>query len=465
MARLPTPGGDSGTWGTVLNDFLNQVHNSNGTLKTGVVTSGVIAANSVSASHLQGSAVTSGKIAASAVTSTALSSGAVTTTKIADDAITEPKLAVSNTPTSGQVLSYNGSALAWTSAGSSNPSMGGDLSGTASNAQIVASAVGTTELANLSVTAAKIANTTITDAQISATAAIAQTKVANLTTDLANKQPLDSDLTAIAGLSPTNDDVLQRKSGAWTNRTPAQLKADLTLTKSDVGLSNADNTSDASKPVSTATQTALNAKADNTTVVHLAGTETITGAKDFTGGLTVNATNVVVTSDSRLNDARTPTAHASTHEPGSSDALDFSTINLTGTLAAMNALTPSDYDGQLFAATDVGDGTLYRSNGSAWVQVAQSVSTAQGTATQPGGSSSVGTSSSQILAANANRKEFYIYNDHATNIVYLSLGGTAVVGQGPRINPNGDYFFNTTYTGAISAISTGASTNVTITEI
>ena len=34
----------------------------------------------------------------------------------------------------------------------------------------------------------------------------------------------------------------------------------VTLTKSDVGLASADNTSDASKPVSTATQTALNAK-------------------------------------------------------------------------------------------------------------------------------------------------------------------------------------------------------------
>lgn len=37
----------------------------------------------------------------------------------------------------------------------------------------------------------------------------------------------DSDLTTIAGLSPTNDDVLQRKSGAWANRTIAQLLTDL----------------------------------------------------------------------------------------------------------------------------------------------------------------------------------------------------------------------------------------------
>ena len=38
-------------------------------------------------------------------------------------------------------------------------------------------------------------------------------------------------------------------------------------TKSDVGLSNVDNTSDVSKPVSTAQQTALNLKADATAVV------------------------------------------------------------------------------------------------------------------------------------------------------------------------------------------------------
>lgn len=39
----------------------------------------------------------------------------------------------------------------------------------------------------------------------------------------------DTDLTTIAGLSPTNDDVLQRKSGAWANRTIAQLLTDLGL--------------------------------------------------------------------------------------------------------------------------------------------------------------------------------------------------------------------------------------------
>lgn len=47
--------------------------------------------------------------------------------------------------------------------------------------------------------------------------------------DIADKQPLDSDLTAIAGLSPTNDDFIQRKSGAWTNRSISQVKSDLSI--------------------------------------------------------------------------------------------------------------------------------------------------------------------------------------------------------------------------------------------
>lgn len=77
------------------------------------------------------------------------------------------------------------------------------------------------------------------------------------------KQNADSDLTAIGGLTPTNDDLIQRKAGAWTNRSMAQVKTDLVLVKADVGLSNVDNTSDASKPVSTLTQSALDLKADD----------------------------------------------------------------------------------------------------------------------------------------------------------------------------------------------------------
>ena len=51
----------------------------------------------------------------------------------------------------------------------------------------------------------------------------------------AGYQPLDADLTAIAGLAATNDDFVQRKAGAWINRTVAQVKTDLSLTGTNSG--------------------------------------------------------------------------------------------------------------------------------------------------------------------------------------------------------------------------------------
>lgn len=53
------------------------------------------------------------------------------------------------------------------------------------------------------------------------------TTPANLKPIFDAKQPLDSDLTALAALAPANDDVVQRKAGAWVNRTIAQLLTDL----------------------------------------------------------------------------------------------------------------------------------------------------------------------------------------------------------------------------------------------
>lgn len=50
---------------------------------------------------------------------------------------------------------------------------------------------------------------------------------------LANAR-LDTDLGAIGDLSPANDDIIQRKSGAWTNRTLAQLSTDMTELIQDI---------------------------------------------------------------------------------------------------------------------------------------------------------------------------------------------------------------------------------------
>ena len=63
------------------------------------------------------------------------------------------------------------------------------------------------------------------------------------------------------------------------------------VTKSQVGLGNVDNTSDVNKPVSTATQNALDLKADDVDVVKLAGNQTVSGEKTFTNKLVINNSN------------------------------------------------------------------------------------------------------------------------------------------------------------------------------
>ena len=65
--------------------------------------------------------------------------------------------------------------------------------------------------------------------------------------DNVQQQPLNSNLTTIAGLTLTDGDILQRVSGAWSNRSMTQLKTSLSLVKGDVGLGNVPNT-DATNP-------------------------------------------------------------------------------------------------------------------------------------------------------------------------------------------------------------------------
>ncbi len=102
-------------------------------------------------------------------------------------------------------------------------------------AKIADSAVTESKLANDAVTTGKIAAGTILNSDISASAAIAQSKIDGLGAALDLKAPLES---------PTFTGTV---SG---------------VTKSMVDLANVDNTSDANKPVSTATQTALDLKAN-----------------------------------------------------------------------------------------------------------------------------------------------------------------------------------------------------------
>lgn len=207
-------------------------------------------------------------------------------------------------------------------------------------------------------------------------------------TALDGKQTLNSNLTTIAGLTATTDNFIVSAASAWASRTPAQAKTALALVKGDVGLGNVDNTTDANKPVSTATQTALNLKAnlasptftgtvagvtkamvgltnvDDTSDANKpvsTATQTALNAKEATAnkgaasgyagldGSTkvpiaqlptgTTATTVTIGNDARLSDARTPLAHATSHKSGGTDAIKLDELAAPTDVTTLDATT------------------------------------------------------------------------------------------------------------------------------
>lgn len=97
------------------------------------------------------------------------------------------------------------------------------------------------------------------------------------------------------------------------------------VTKAQVGLGNAENTADADKPISTA-QAAAIAVVQSDVDTHEALTITAHGG-------------IVADTDSRLTDARTPTAHATSHKSGGSDAIKLDELAVPTDVTTLNATT------------------------------------------------------------------------------------------------------------------------------
>jgi hypothetical protein len=88
--------------------------------------------------------------------------------------------------------------------------------------------------------------------------------------------------------------VTEAHSATLTNKTLTSpvINSPTGIVKGDVGLGNVDNTSDADKPISTATQTALNLKQDASSAVTLTGVQTLTN-KTLTAPVINSPTGIV----------------------------------------------------------------------------------------------------------------------------------------------------------------------------
>lgn len=253
MPRLPISGADDGTWGDILNEFLEVSLDTDGTLKASAKSDKVAKAGDTMTGDLTlAGAPTSNLHAATkayvdaeatlARNADNLTSGTVADARIASTIARDSEVTSAISAHESDTTNVHGIA---------DTSLLETTSG--SQAKVDAHVNDATDAHDASaVSFSPTGSVAATDVQAA---------IAELDGDISGKQASDSDLTAIAGLSPTDDDVIQRKSGAWTNRSMSQVKTDLALAKGDVGLGNVDNTSDAGKPVSTAQQTALDLKA------------------------------------------------------------------------------------------------------------------------------------------------------------------------------------------------------------
>jgi hypothetical protein len=231
------------------------------------VSTAKIATNAVTADKIATDAVTEGKIADNSITPSKISTGAVTEAKIVANAVTEAKIAT-DAVTEGKIAD---NAI--------TPS------------KISTGAVTEAKIVNSAVTSDKIADSAITNGKV-ADAALTISKIADLGTSLDAKAPAASptftgtvvlpSTTSIGNLTSTEIGYLEGITSSVqtqitaagtalndhsTNTTNVHGIADTAqlallsdvsaVTAATLGLGNVDNTSDANKPVSTATETAI----------------------------------------------------------------------------------------------------------------------------------------------------------------------------------------------------------------
>lgn len=175
-------------------------------------------------------------------------------------------------------------------------------------------------------------------------------------------QPLNKTAVGLSNVDNTSDATKNAATATLTNKTLTSpvINSPTGIVKGDVGLGNVDNTSDANKPVSTATQTALDAKVEGTassvdSEVMLFSSTTGKAAKRATGtGFAKLSSGVLSTST---------TVNAASELTGISPVANGGTG--ANTLTANNVILGNGSSAVQFVAPG-SSGKVLKSNGTTW---------------------------------------------------------------------------------------------------
>lgn len=368
-ARLPIPGEDSGTWGDILNAFLMVDHNADGTLRSEGTLS--TKANDGDTVHITGAEIIGGsKTFTAPITVPAPTQNFHASTKAyVDSAVAAggPTAPDASNATKGIVR------------------LSGDLGGTADTPTVpgLATKANVADLSDVAISGAY--------ADLSGRPTLSTVAVTGVYADLTGKPSLSTvaisgdynDLTGkptipdVSGFVSTNDarltdtripsdnsvsaaklqdaSVNEAKLNisnsptnghflawdgtdlAWQAQASAPVSSVagqtgvVTLSKNDVGLGNVDNTTDANKPVSSATQTALDAKLSK-------GGDTMTGALTLPGDPT-NPNHAATKSYVDSQSAGTQQLVIGTTEPTPSVGQQVLWLDTTGGNVTLNLVT------------------------------------------------------------------------------------------------------------------------------
>lgn len=377
MARLPIPGSDKGSWGSVLNDFLSQAHEADGSLKDGSVTPDSIADDAITESKLDPAA--RAKLNTAGGTTNLSASANATTITVASDTGNDAVIPAATTSDAGVLSAADKTKLNGIATGAT---------ANASDAQLRDRSTHTGSQAISTVTGLQ----TALDGKAASSHTHTIANVTNLQTSL-NSKANTADLSSVATSGSYNDltnvPTIPTALGTLSDVSTAGASTGQVLKYDGSSWSPAEDDTSSGSPGG-ATNLTSSANATSVTVLSDTGTDaTISAATPSVAGVMTAADktklNGVATgatanaSDAQLRDRSTHTgSQAISTVTGLQTALDGK--QETGDYVEASDLAAVATSGTLDSLSDVStsgvsNGQVLKYNGSSWAPATDSTGT------------------------------------------------------------------------------------------